>query len=45
MFKKTKVYPPTKFKPYWLIRFYDGTLEVFKDYNKIPFKLRKKLNL
>ena len=40
-----KVYPPTKLKPYYLIRYHDGTLEVFKELEKIPLKLRRKLNL
>jgi hypothetical protein len=45
MFKKMKVYPPTKLKPYWLIRYSDGSFEIFKTLDKIPLKLRKKLNL
>lgn len=44
-YQKTKVYPPTKPKPYWLIKHYNGVIEVFKTYDEIPLSIRKKLNL
>jgi len=43
MYQKTKIYPPTKLKPFWLIKYHDGTIETYHHYSELPEKIKKKV--